>query len=160
MVADDLDAADTVVRLAFGTIRGLPDPSAAFGDSDRVRTRFRAAPDCAWAAEVDGEVVGSVFAARWGSFGFFGPLTVHPRLWDQGIGGRLLQPVLEAFARGDVRQAGLFTFAASPKHLGLYEKHGFWPGFLTVVTAKTVSPQAPRAHSLVSVELEDRHADV
>ena len=90
MRADDVDSADRVLRLAFGTIRGLPDPSAAFGDADSVRTRFRAAPECAWAAEVDGEVVGSVFAARWGSFGFFGPLSVHPSLWDRGIGGRLL----------------------------------------------------------------------
>ena len=136
MHADDLDAADRVLRLAFGTIRGLPDPSATFGDADSVRTRFRAAPECAWAAELDGDVVGSVFAARWGSFGFFGPLSVHPDLWDRGIGGRLLRPVLEAFASWDVRQAGLFTFADSPKHLGLYQKHGFWPGPLTVVAAK------------------------
>jgi hypothetical protein len=34
MRADDLEAADRVLRLAFGTIRGLPDPSAAFGDAD------------------------------------------------------------------------------------------------------------------------------
>ena len=95
------------MRLAFGTIRGLPDPSAAFGDSDAVRTRFRAAPECAWVAEVDGDVVGSVFAARWGSFGLRGLLTVEPRLWDHGIGGLLLRPVLEAFERWEVRQAGL-----------------------------------------------------
>lgn len=120
MRADDVDAADAVMRLAFGTIRGLPDPSAAFGDAESVRTRFRAAPECAWVAEVDGEVVGSVFAARWGSFGFFGPLSVHPGFWDRGIGGRLLEPVLGAFTRWDVQQAGLFTFADSPKHLGLY----------------------------------------
>ena len=62
MLAEDLDAADRVMRLAFGTIRGLPI-RAAFGDSDAVRTRFRAAPECAWVAEVDGDVVGSVFAA-------------------------------------------------------------------------------------------------
>jgi hypothetical protein len=64
MLADDLGAADRVMRLAFGTIRGLPDPEATFGDRDLVRTRFHAAPACAWVAEVDGEVVGSVFAAR------------------------------------------------------------------------------------------------
>ena len=152
MLADDLDAADRIMRLAFGTIRGLPDPSSAFGDSDPVRTRFRAAPECAWAAEADGEVVGSVFATRWGSFAFFGPLTVLPGLWDRGIGGRLLQPVLEAFERWDVRQAGLFTFAASPKHLGLYQKHGFWPGSLTVVAAKAIGPRARGTYSLVSEE--------
>jgi predicted N-acetyltransferase YhbS len=153
MHADDLDAADRVMRLAFGTIRGL-DPDAAFGDSDSVRTRFRAAPDCAWAAELDGEVVGSVLAARWGSFGFIGPLSVHPGLWDQGIGGRLLQPVLEAFERWALRQAGLFTFAASPKHLGLYQKYGFWPGSLTVVMAKAVGAEPRGSFTLVSKQTE------
>ena len=154
MHADDLDAADRALRLAFGTIRGLPDPSATFGDADSVRTRFRAAPECAWAAELDGDVVGSVFAARWGSFGFFGPLSVHPDLWDRGIGGRLLRPVLEAFAGWDVRQAGLFTFADSPKHLGLYQKHGFWPGALTVVAAKDDRAVARRSHELFSEDAE------
>lgn len=156
MRADDVDAADSVMRLAFGTIRGLPDPSAAFGDAESVRTRFRAAPECAWAAELDGDVVGSVFAARWGSFGFLGPLSVHPGLWDRGIGGRLLQPVLEAFGRWNVRQAGLFTFADSPKHLGLYQRHGFWPGSLMVVTAKEVDPAGTRAHALLSNEPQER----
>ena len=28
MLADDLDAADRVMRVAFGTFRGLPEPSA------------------------------------------------------------------------------------------------------------------------------------
>ena len=101
LVADDLESADRVMRLAFGTFHGLPDPAAAFGDRDYVRTRYRAAPDCAWAAEVDGNVIGSVFAARWGSFGFLGPLTVHPEVWGRGIASRLLQPVLEAFSGGE-----------------------------------------------------------
>jgi GNAT superfamily N-acetyltransferase len=152
MLADDLDRADRVLRVAFGTIRGLAHPESAFGDSDLARTRFQAAPDCAWVAELDGDVVGSVFAARWGSFGFFGPLSVHPDLWDRGIGGRLLEPVLDSFAGWGVRQAGLFTFANSPKHLGLYQKHGFWPGALTVVTAKDVGRQSPGEYALFSDE--------
>ena len=160
MLADDLGAADRVMRLAFGTIRGLPDPEVTFGDRDLVRTRFQAAPGCAWVAEVDSDVVGSVFAARWGSFGFFGPLTVHPRFWDHGIGSRLLRPVLEAFERWDVRQAGLFTFAASSKHLGLYQKHGFWPGHLTVVTAKTTDLQARSPYTVASREMDGAHGVV
>jgi predicted N-acetyltransferase YhbS len=148
----DLDAADRVMRMAFGTFRGLPDPRAAFGDSETVRTRYRAAPECAWVAEADGEVVGSVFVARWGSFGFFGPLSVRPDLWDRGIGGRLLQPVLEAFAQWDVPQAGLFTFPSSPKHLRLYQTHGFWPGALTAVTAKAPQARATRSYALFSAE--------
>jgi GNAT superfamily N-acetyltransferase len=138
----DVDAADRIMRVAFGTFLGLPDPGAMFGDAEVVRTRFRAAPDCAWAAEVDGEVVGSVFAARWGTFGFFGPFTTHPDVWDRGIGGRLMAPVLEAFERWELRQAGLFTFPESPKHVGLYQRHGFWPRFLTALTAKPVTGAA------------------
>lgn len=140
MAEEDLDQADRVTRLAFGTFRGLPDPAAAFGDAETVRTRFRAAPDCAWVAEANDEVVGAVLAARWGTFGFFGPLAVHPDRWDQGVASRLLDPVVEAFERWDVRQAGLFTFPGSAKHLGLYQKHGFWPGFLTAVLAKAAAP--------------------
>lgn len=160
MRADDLDSVDRVLRLAFGTIRRLADPETAFGDSDPARTRYRAAPECAWVAELDGDVVGSVFAARWGSFAFFGPLSVHPELWDRGIGGRLLEPVLEAFARWRVRQAGLFTFADSPKHLGLYQKHGFSPGSLTVVAAKPTDPQARSAYEVASPDPQGPHEGV
>ncbi len=158
LLEDDLDSADRVLRLAFGTFRRLPDPAAAFGDRDYVRTRFRAAPDCAWAAEIDGSVVGSVFAARWGSFGFFGPLTVHPELWDRGIASRLLLPVLESFGRWGVRQAGLFTFASSPKHIGLYQRHGFWPGSLTVVAAKPIAARANGSYALTSEETANGRA--
>lgn len=155
MRADDVAAADRVMRLAFGTIRGLPDPSAAFGDAESVRTRFRAAPECAWVAEVDGGVAGSVLAAQWGSFGFLGPLSVHPSLWGRGIASRLLEPVLQAFQSWGVRQAGLFTFASSPRHLGLYQKHGFWPGHPTVITEKGVDPEARHRYALVSEEPGD-----
>ena len=140
MVDGDLDEADRITRLAFATFRGLPEPDVALDDREAVRTRFVAAPDCAWVAEIGGDVVGSVLAARWGSFGFFGPLTVHPDLWDRGVGIRLLEPVLTAFEAWQVHQAGLFTFSSSPKHLGLYQKHGFWPGYLVAVLGKQVAP--------------------
>ena len=60
----DLDAADRVKRLAFGTFLGFPDP-LSFVDSTRyVHTRWRADPSSAFAAELAGEVVGSVFVAK------------------------------------------------------------------------------------------------
>ena len=155
MRAADLDAADGIMRLAFGTFRGLSDPGSAFGDRELVRTRFEAAPEWAWVAEVDGDVAGSVFATRWGSFGFFGPLTVHPDLWDRGIGTRLLAPAVEAFERWGVRQAGLYTFAASPKHLGLYQKHAFRPGHLVVILVKAVEPPARTPFELASEDAVD-----
>jgi predicted N-acetyltransferase YhbS len=135
----DLAAADHIMRVAFGTFLGVSDPVTVFGDADYVRTRFLAAPDCAWAAEIDGEVVGSNFATRWGSFGFFGPLTVRVDLQDRGIGSRLMEPVVEAFERWGLRQSGLFTFPHSARHIGLYQKHGFWPRFLNPVMSKAVT---------------------
>ena len=145
MLAGDLDAVDRVLCVAFATVRGLDDPATAFGDADLARTRFRAAPDAAWVAELDGEVVGSVFAARWGTFGFFGPLSVDPALWDRRIASRLLEPVLEAFEQWGLQQAGLFTFAGSPRHLGLYGKHGFSPGAPTVIATRQAAATSGHA---------------
>src|SRR5947209_3409748 len=138
---NELSAADRIFRLAFGTFLGLPDPSQFSGDGDYIRTRWRAQPDAAFAADYEGELAGSNFAARWGSVGFFGPLTVRPDLWDKRIGKRLLEPVMDCFAKWGVLHAGLFTFAHSPKHVHLYQKFGFWPRFLTAIMSKPITPQ-------------------
>ncbi len=45
---DDLEATDRVMRVAFGTFLGVPDPMLVFGDADYVRSRFAAQPG--WAA--------------------------------------------------------------------------------------------------------------
>jgi len=134
----DLGAADRVMRLAFGTFLGLPDPASFLGDGDLVRSRWRADPTAAFAAEIGGELVGSNFATSWGSVGFFGPLTIRPDCWDRGVGKRLMEPVMECFERWGTRHAGLFTFAHSPKHVGLYQRFGFWPRFLTAILSKAV----------------------
>jgi GNAT superfamily N-acetyltransferase len=135
---EDLQKADHIMRLAFGTFIGVPDP-ASFGEGmDHVKTRWRADPKSAFGAERDGELVGSNFATRWGSFGFFGPLTVRPDLWDRGIAKLLLEPTMELFDKWGVSHVALFTFAQSPKHIGLYQKFGFWPRFLTLLMSKAV----------------------
>jgi predicted N-acetyltransferase YhbS len=129
----DLDAADDVMRTAFEAYFGGP-----IGDLDYVRSRFAAAPEWAFAAELDGEVVGSSFATRWGSYALVGPVTVRVDLWDRGIGGRLMQPLIELLDGWQVRQAGLFTFPESAKHVGLYQKFGFWPQYLTPLLQRSV----------------------
>jgi GNAT superfamily N-acetyltransferase len=152
---DDLDAADRVMRIAFGTFLGAPDPIAVFGDAQYVRPRYQAAPSWAFAAELDGELVGSNFATRWGSFGFFGPLSVRPDLWDRGIASRLMEPIIDLFDQWQVRQAGLFTFPQSPRHIGLYQKFGFWPQHLTPLMEKRVAPAtATRDRSTFSTAAE------
>jgi GNAT superfamily N-acetyltransferase len=140
----DLDAADQVFRLAFGTQFGLPDPMTFRGDSELVRTRWRAEPAGAFGAFNGHELVGSSFAARWGSLGVFGPLSVRPDCWEQGIGKRLMEPTMALFDGWRTRQVALFTFAQSPKHVGLYQKFGFWPQSLTAVMSKPVQPTPQR----------------
>lgn len=135
---DDLAAADHIMRLAFGTFLGLSEPTSFMGDAGYVQARWRADPDAAFGAEVGGEVVGSNFATNWGSVGFFGPLTIRPDLWDRGVGKRLMEPVMECFAKWGTMHAGLFTFAHSQKHVGLYQRFGFWPRFLTAIMSKPV----------------------
>jgi predicted N-acetyltransferase YhbS len=138
----DLDAADRIMRVAFGTFLGMPEPENFHGDADYVHTRFIADPTAAFGAEVDGEIVGSNFATNWGSVGFFGPLTVRPDMWERGVGKRLMKPILDRFDAWGVTHAGLFTFAHSEKHVGLYQRFDFWPRFLTAIMAKQVTPKS------------------
>ena len=128
---NELAEADRIVRLAFGTFLGLPDPLKFMGDADYARTRWRANPSAALAAELNGELAGTNFLSRWGSVGFFGPLTIRPELWDRGIAQKLLGPTTEMFAKWGLTHSGLFTFASSTKHISLYQRFGFWPRFLT-----------------------------
>jgi GNAT superfamily N-acetyltransferase len=116
----DLPEAERIFRLAFGTFLGVPEPEAFWSDRDYVRGRWHAPHVAPFAAEVGGELVGSNFATRWGSVGFFGPLTIRPDLWDRGIGARLVGAVTARFDEWGTRHAGLFTFAQSAKHVGLY----------------------------------------
>jgi GNAT superfamily N-acetyltransferase len=141
----DFDRADEILRAAFGAFIGV-DP---FGTTDYVRTRFAADPQAAFAATVDGELVGSNFATNWGSVGVFGPLTVRPDLWDQGIGQALMEPIMSCFQTRGNSHHGLFTFAHSPKHLELYRRYGFWPRFLTAVMRKQI-PARGAAPALVT----------
>jgi GNAT superfamily N-acetyltransferase len=136
----DLSTADHIMRVAFGTFLGVPEPASFMGDASYVRTRWKAKPDAGFAAEINNELVGSNFATNWGSVSFFGPLTIRPDLWDRGVGKRLMQPVMECFDKWQTKHAGLFTFAHSQKHIGLYQKFGFYPRFLTAIMSKPIEP--------------------
>src|SRR5262245_29818090 len=134
----DLSTADHIMRLAFCTFLGLPDPASFMDDASYVRTRWKANPKAAFAADTNNELVGSNFVTNWGSIGFVGPLTIRPDLWDRGVGKRLMEPVMECFDKWQTKHAGLFTFAHSQKHIGLYQKFGFYPRFLTAIMSKPV----------------------
>jgi hypothetical protein len=75
----DLPQAPRIVRVAFGTSHGAPEPEKFWSDLDYVHGRFGAEHTAAFAEENDeGALVGSNFTTRWGSVGFFGPLTTRP----------------------------------------------------------------------------------
>lgn len=146
LVESDLDEADRIMRLAFGTFIGLRDPMTMWGDADYAHSRWRAYPEGAVAAEHDGRLVGSNFAVQWGSLGYFGPLSVRPELWDQKVGQHLVEATMGVFERWGVRHRGLYTFPHSPKHIGLYQRYGFWPRFLSAVMQKEIAPRARPIH--------------
>lgn len=156
LTQDDLDEADRIFRVAFGTFLGVPEPERFAGDADLVRTRWTADPAAVLAAELDGRLVGSNFATNWGSVGFFGPLTVAPDYWDRAIGQRLLDATMEIFAKWNTRHAGLFTFSHSTKHVGLYQKYGFWPRFLTAIMSAPVQPDPARPAATTLSDVPDR----
>ena len=101
------------------------------------------------AARDGGRLLGSTVVTRWGSFGFFGPLSVLPEYWDRGVAQQLLEATMTIFDRWGLRHTGLFTFAQSAKHVGLYQKFGYWPRYLTAIMTRTPAanpaPQAERA---------------
>ena len=101
----DLPKASHINRVAFGTLFGEADLERFWLDVEVTRTRWLADPTSAFGADVDGELVGSSFATRWGSVGLLGPLSVHPDLWDQGIGKRLMEPVMKCLATWGVTHA-------------------------------------------------------
>src|SRR5258708_31629281 len=72
----DLGEAALILRQAFGTFLGAPDPSTFWNDRDYVHGRYRAPHVAGFGASLDGKLVGSNFATHWGSVGFFGPLSV------------------------------------------------------------------------------------
>lgn len=111
MLEKDLQEARAVFRVAFGTFLGAPDPANFWGDQEYIFTRWRADPTAALIAEADGKLAGSNFVTHWGSFGFFGPLTVRPELWNLHVGQALLGPTMDLFAARGIREAGLFTFS-------------------------------------------------
>ncbi len=139
----DLLEANRIMRLAYGTFIGLPDPSNYMGDADWVRTRWLADPTAAFAAELAGELVGSNFATTWGSVGFVGPLSVRPNLWNRGIGTRLFEATMQSLTNWGTKHVGVSASADSPAHGQLCEKFGFRAQLPSMIMSKPVKDRKP-----------------
>ena len=155
----DLPEAQRIIRDAFGTFFGVSD-LANFRFPPYAHTRYGAEHIESFAAEQDGELLGSNFAIKWGSVGFFGPLSIRPDHWDSGVGQRLVAAVSDQFDSWGTRHAGLFTFAQSAKHIGLYGKFGFHPRFLTAIMAQPAQPPGSTGSSRYSELPRGQRAEV
>jgi GNAT superfamily N-acetyltransferase len=134
---EELVEADRIARVSFGTFLHLPDPLTMFGDRDFLRKRYQTT-STVLGAYLGQKLIGLSVVTKWGSFGWFGPLAVLPEFWDKGIAKRLMTSTMDLFLQWKTTAEGLFTFADSPKHVGLYRRFGFYPRFLTpVMTCKS-----------------------
>ena len=141
----ELEEADRIFRLAFGTFIGLPNPAVFAGDRQMLLSRWRAPHAQILAARHEGRLIGSNAITWWGTFAYFGPLTVLPEYWDQGVAQLLLAATVKIIDKRGLKRSGLFTFAHSAKHVGLYQKFGYWPGYLTALMTHTPDVEAASA---------------
>jgi GNAT superfamily N-acetyltransferase len=147
---DEVEEAARILRLAFGTFLGVPNPLEFMGDRDLLTPRWRSSHVKVLAARDAARLIGSNVVTRWGSFGFFGPLTVLPEYWDHGVAQRLLEATMTIFERWGVRHTGLYTFAQSAKHVALYQKFGYWPRYLTAIMTGPSESKGSEVPTLLS----------
>src|SRR6185503_7646331 len=88
--------------------------------------------------EGDGKIVGAALAVMWGTVGVIGPVAVLTNYQNQDIGQQLLAACQEFFDENKATLQGLATYPYSPKHLVLYQKFGYKPKGLVVVTSKAM----------------------
>jgi GNAT superfamily N-acetyltransferase len=140
MQQSDVEAAERVFRLAFGTRFRLPDPMTFRGDGAMIGPRFAANPATALVAADSGRIVGGALGMDWGSVLIVGPVFVDPAAAGRGIARTLVARMIELPVSQRKTFIGLFTFPESATHLRLYESLGFVPQLLTPVMSKDVRP--------------------
>jgi len=140
MQPSDIDEAERVFRLAFGTRFRMPDPMKFRGDGAMIRPRFVTNPGAAFVAVANGTIVGGATSMDWGSISVIGPVFVDPSYSGRGIARTVVGRLTDLFDAQTKPLAGLFTFPESATHLRLYESFGFMPQLLTPVMTKDVTP--------------------
>jgi ribosomal protein S18 acetylase RimI-like enzyme len=106
----------------------------------------------------------------WGTVGVIGPVAVLTHYQNQDIGQQLLSACQEFFDENKATLQGVATYPYSPKHLIFYQKYGYKPKGLVVVTSKALdrtplggpkpAPKAPAAVRRYSTLEEARKKQV
>jgi GNAT superfamily N-acetyltransferase len=149
---NEIEEAERLRRLAFGTMLGLPEPLSFRGDAALLTPRRWAYPEGGFVAVEDGALLGVAMANNWGSLGIFGPVAVDPKQWRRGIARQLVEATLPVFAHWDCRLVGLFTFPESVSHVRLYQSAGFWPRHLTAIMGRPITAPSPVPDALSLLE--------
>lgn len=152
---DDLDAADRINRIAFGTFFELDNPRDFRGDGGVVRGRMQSNPHGAFSADLNGELVACGFVMDWGSVGILGPLTVDVEHWGKGIARAMLDAMTGYMDTRGFSLQGLFTHPQSAKHIRLYEAYGYRMQRITAVMAREIGPRAAAGDLLLFSALND-----
>src|SRR6185503_5878347 len=146
-------------------------PRQVFGGAQYVHHRWLMEPwGCFVAEEGDGKIVGAAVAVMWGTVGVIGPVAVLTHYQNQDIGQQLLSACQEFFDENKATLQGVATYPYSPKHLIFYQKYGYKPKGLVVVTSKALdrtpvggpkpAPKAPAAVRRYSTLEEARKKQV
>lgn len=155
----DLPDAEAIYRQSFSAFLRIPE--WMLGDVNHVRARFRANPDSAFGAEINGKLVGSAFATRWGSVAILGPATVQPKGVVGNAGQLMMQHLVDVSSKWGTRLQLGYTFAQSPKHIELHIKLGMWPRSLTGIMTQLVRRTgAAGQHAVFSALAEPQREEV
>ena len=156
LTAADLPAAARINRAAFSKFFGLPDPAKFRVAADVVGPRRRLWPEAGLALDLDGALAGAALMMRWGSVAILGPVMVAPEHWSKGLARALMPKLVALIDAGGFAFAGLFTHPQSPKHIRLYESHGFRMQRITAVMAKSVGAAPLAAREFSRAEATER----
>lgn len=136
----DLSKVRDVIEQAFGDFferQVGTRPRQVFGGAQYIHHRWLMEPwGCFVAEEGEGKIVGAAVAVMWGTVGLVGPVAVLTTYQNQDIGQQLLTACQGFFDENHATLQGLATYPYSPKHLVLYQKFGYRPRGLVVITAK------------------------
>ena len=145
----DLSKVRDVIEQAFGDFferQVGTRPRQVFGGAQYVHHRWLMEPwGCFVAEEGDGKIVGAAVAVMWGTVGVIGPVAVLTHYQNQDIGQQLLTACQEFFDENKATLQGVATYPYSPKHLIFYQKYGYRPKGLVVVTSKPLDGERPPA---------------
>ena len=125
----DAAACGRICYEAFGAIAArhtFPTDFPSVEIATGVLSMLLAHPEIyAVVAEVDGEIVGSNFLDERSPIAGVGPITIDPKVQDQGVGRQLMQAVLARASERRFVGVRLLQAAYQTRSLALYAKLGF-----------------------------------